>query len=61
VSIGILLKLFGDAWTAACARTAHIERPRYGFFIDHVVDTLIEILVLASAWASHRTSISTLP
>jgi len=45
VSFGILLNWFGDSLDGNLARHRHIERPRYGFFIDHVTDTLSEILV----------------
>lgn len=44
-SFGLLLNWFGDSLDGNLARTRHIERPRYGMFIDHVVDTLSEILV----------------
>ena len=45
VSFGILLNWFGDSLDGSLARYRHIERPRYGFFVDHVTDTLSEILV----------------
>lgn len=45
VSFGILLNWFGDSLDGSLARFRHIERPRYGFFIDHVTDTVSEILV----------------
>ncbi len=45
VSFGILLNWFGDSLDGSLARYRHIERPRYGFFIDHVTDTVSEILV----------------
>jgi len=45
VSFGILLNWFGDSLDGSLARYRHIERPRYGFFIDHITDTVSEILV----------------
>ncbi|MHB0923994.1 MAG: CDP-alcohol phosphatidyltransferase family protein [Bellilinea sp.] len=45
VSFGILLNWWGDSLDGSLARYRHIERPRYGFFIDHITDTLSEILV----------------
>lgn len=45
VTFGIILNWFGDSLDGSLARYRHIERPRFGFFIDHVVDTLSEILV----------------
>ena len=44
-SFGLLLNWFGDSLDGNLARTRHIERPRYGMFIDHVIDTISEILV----------------
>jgi len=44
-TFGIILNWFGDSLDGSLARHRHIERPRYGFFIDHVTDTLSEILV----------------
>ncbi len=44
-SFGFLLNWFGDSLDGSLARYRHIERPHYGFFIDHVVDTFSEILV----------------
>jgi phosphatidylglycerophosphate synthase len=45
VSFGILLNWFGDSLDGSLARHRHIERPRYGFFIDHVTDAVSEILI----------------
>jgi hypothetical protein len=36
---------FGDSLDGTLARYRHIERPRYGFFIDHTVDAFDEALV----------------
>lgn len=44
-SFGFLLNWFGDSLDGTLARYRKIERPRFGFFIDHVTDTLSEILV----------------
>jgi phosphatidylglycerophosphate synthase len=44
-SFGFLLNWFGDSLDGTLARHRHIERPRYGFFIDHTVDALSEVLV----------------
>jgi phosphatidylglycerophosphate synthase len=41
VSIGALaLNWFGDSLDGTLARVRRLERPRYGFYIDHVVDIL---------------------
>ena len=44
-SFGFLLNWFGDSLDGTLARHRKIERPHYGFFIDHVIDTFSEILV----------------
>jgi archaetidylinositol phosphate synthase len=45
---GFILNWFGDSLDGTLARYRHIERPRYGFFIDHSVDALSEILIFFS-------------
>jgi phosphatidylglycerophosphate synthase len=44
-SFGLLVNWFGDSLDGTLARYRKIERPRYGYFIDHVVDTATEALV----------------
>jgi phosphatidylglycerophosphate synthase len=44
-SFGLILNWFGDSLDGNLARRRKIERPRYGMFIDHSIDTLSEILV----------------
>lgn len=44
-SFGFVVNWFGDSLDGTLARHRHIERPVYGFYIDHAVDTYIEILV----------------
>jgi archaetidylinositol phosphate synthase len=44
-SLGFILNWFGDSLDGTLARYRKIERPRYGFFIDHSTDTLSEILI----------------
>ena len=45
VNLGILVNWFGDSLDGTLARVRKIERPRYGFFIDHMTDTFSEVLV----------------
>jgi archaetidylinositol phosphate synthase len=42
---GFFVNWFGDSLDGTLARYRKIERPRYGFFIDHVVDAYNEVLV----------------
>jgi phosphatidylglycerophosphate synthase len=44
-SFGILLNWFGDSLDGTLARYRKIERPRYGFFIDHTMDGLGEVMI----------------
>lgn len=44
-SFGFILHWFGDSLDGTLARYRKIERPRYGFFLDHAVDAISEILI----------------
>ena len=37
-SLGLVVNWFGDSLDGTLARYRHIERPRYGYFVDHTVD-----------------------
>lgn len=42
---GLIINWFGDSLDGSVARFRHIQRPRYGFFLDHVTDALVTSLV----------------
>jgi phosphatidylglycerophosphate synthase len=44
---GYCLQWFGDSMDGSLARYRHIERPSYGYFIDHSCDGLATLLILA--------------
>ncbi len=44
-SIGLVINWFGDSLDGTLARHRQIERPRYGFFVDHNVDVVSTILI----------------
>lgn len=44
-SLGFVINWFGDSLDGTLARYRHIERPRYGFFVDHIIDSASEVLV----------------
>lgn len=44
-TFGFMLNWFGDSLDGNLARYRKIERPRYGFFIDHIVDTVSEVAI----------------
>lgn len=45
--IGYFLQWFGDSMDGSLARYRHVERPSYGYFIDHSCDGLTTLLILA--------------
>jgi phosphatidylglycerophosphate synthase len=44
-SFGFALNWFGDSLDGTLARYRHIERPRFGFLIDHFVDAISTVLI----------------
>ncbi|MFH1447208.1 MAG: CDP-alcohol phosphatidyltransferase family protein, partial [Chloroflexota bacterium] len=44
-SFGFVLNWFGDSLDGTLARYRHIERPRFGFFIDHSVDAISIVMI----------------
>ncbi|MPT47883.1 MAG: CDP-alcohol phosphatidyltransferase family protein [Sphingobium sp.] len=45
--LGYFVQWFGDSMDGSLARYRHIERPSYGYFIDHSCDGLATLLILA--------------
>jgi phosphatidylglycerophosphate synthase len=43
-SLGLIVNWLGDSLDGTLARLRHIERPRYGFFIDHTSDLFCQSL-----------------
>src|SRR5215204_2292060 len=47
-AIGMLvLNWFGDSLDGTVARVRHHERPRYGFYVDHVLDAVGILFIMA--------------
>jgi len=44
-NLGFILNWYGDSMDGNLARYRKIERPQYGFFIDHTVDTISETFI----------------
>jgi phosphatidylglycerophosphate synthase len=44
-SLGFILNWFGDSLDGTLARYRHIERPRFGFLVDHFVDAVSAVLI----------------
>jgi len=45
-TLGFIINWFGDSLDGTLARYRHIERPKFGFYIDHVTDVLTEIIII---------------
>lgn len=45
-SLGLVINWFGDSLDGTLARYRKIERPQYGFFVDHTMDGLGEVLMM---------------
>jgi phosphatidylglycerophosphate synthase len=44
--LGYVVQWFGDSMDGSIARFRHIERPKYGYFIDHSVDGIVILLIM---------------
>jgi phosphatidylglycerophosphate synthase len=44
-SFGFVINWFGDSLDGTLARYRQIERPKYGFYVDHVLDAFCEIII----------------
>lgn len=44
-NLGLVFHWLGDSLDGTLARVRHIERPRYGFYLDQVIDTLGNTLI----------------
>jgi archaetidylinositol phosphate synthase len=45
-SLGFVINWFGDSLDGTLARYRRIERPIYGFYIDHTTDAVNEVLII---------------
>lgn len=45
-SLGLAVNWLGDSLDGTLARFRHIERPRYGFFVDHTADAFSQVLII---------------
>jgi phosphatidylglycerophosphate synthase len=43
---GYVVQWFGDSLDGSIARYRHIERPKYGYFLDHSVDGIVILLIM---------------
>jgi phosphatidylglycerophosphate synthase len=45
-SLGYVINWYGDSMDGSLARYRKIERPKYGYYVDHIVDTVNEFIVI---------------
>ena len=45
VVIGFILNWFGDSFDGSLARYRHKTRPNYGYYIDHIIDGLVVVIL----------------
>jgi phosphatidylglycerophosphate synthase len=57
-TLGFIINWVGDSMDGTLARYRHIERPKYGFYIDHVTDVLTEIIIILGLGLSPYISFS---
>jgi len=44
-SLGFFINWLGDSLDGTLARYRHIERPRYGYYIDHTIDVICQVMI----------------
>jgi phosphatidylglycerophosphate synthase len=44
-TLGYVINWYGDSLDGSLARYRKIERPKYGFFVDHTVDAFSQLLI----------------
>jgi len=52
VALALLLNWFGDSLDGTLARVRHRQRPRYGYYVDHVIDLAGTAALLSGMAAS---------
>lgn len=51
-SFGFLVNWYGDSMDGSLARFRKIERPNYGYYVDHIVDIVNEFIVITALGVS---------
>jgi len=51
-NLGFVINWFGDSLDGTLARVRKIERPVYGFYVDHATDAFVEILLFLGVGVS---------
>ncbi len=56
VNLGLVVNWFGDSLDGTLARVRNQQRPRYGFYVDHIVDVFGALALLTGMAVSGRMS-----
>jgi archaetidylinositol phosphate synthase len=56
VNLSLLVNWFGDSLDGTLARVRQCQRPRYGFYVDHLVDGVGALLLVAGLAVSGLTA-----
>ncbi len=51
-SFGYVVHWFGDSMDGSLARVRHTQRPVYGFYLDHTLDAVTELIMFVGAGLS---------
>jgi len=51
-SAGIILNWFGDSLDGTLARVRDCQRPRYGFYVDHIIDSVGAVFLMGGLGVS---------
>ena len=54
--LGLIINWYGDSLDGSLARVRHGQRPRYGFFVDHMVDCFNETAIFVGVGLSPLVS-----
>ena len=54
--LGLIINWYGDSLDGSLARVRHAQRPRYGFFVDHMVDCFNETAIFVGVGLSPLVS-----
>ena len=57
-NLGFVINWFGDSLDGTLARYRQRERPKYGFFVDHTVDSFNEVLIMVGLGMSPYVTFS---
>jgi archaetidylinositol phosphate synthase len=55
-TFGFIVNWYGDSMDGTLARYQHIERPIYGFFVDHTIDAIGQVLIFVGLGLSPYVS-----